>query len=157
MSEVREEMLDWFSTVTQITSRYSQGMLKTAFECTISRTLKQTGHISCELRTGNWGNTVHTGSYIDRGLEEHWLLWWVTISAATFVDGRVRVWCKHHGSDPGRGGDSHPTNLQQLRDALTSIRTKTCEECLRHLVGSMPQRISSEAIRISSSVQARRT
>ncbi len=35
------------------------------------------------------------------------------------------------------------TNLQQLRDAIMSIWTKISEECLQHLVESMPQRIKS--------------
>ncbi len=36
-----------------------------------------------------------------------------------------------------------PTNLQQLRDAIMSIRTKISEECLQHLVESTPQRIKA--------------
>ncbi len=34
--------------------------------------------------------------------------------------------------------DVQPTNLQQLRDAIMSIWTKISEECLQHLVESMP-------------------
>ncbi len=34
--------------------------------------------------------------------------------------------------------DVQTTNLQQLRDAIMSIWTKTSEECFRHLVESMP-------------------
>ncbi len=34
--------------------------------------------------------------------------------------------------------DVQPTNLQQLRDAIMSIWTKTSEECFQHLVESMP-------------------
>ncbi len=36
--------------------------------------------------------------------------------------------------------DVQPTNLQQLRDAVTSICTKISEECFQHLVESMPQK-----------------
>ncbi len=34
--------------------------------------------------------------------------------------------------------DVQPTNLQQLHDAIMSIRTKISEECFQHLVESMP-------------------
>ncbi len=37
--------------------------------------------------------------------------------------------------------DVQPTNLQQLCDAIMSIWTKISEECLQHLVESMPWRI----------------
>ncbi len=37
--------------------------------------------------------------------------------------------------------DVQPTNLQQLRDAIMSIRTKISEECFQHLVESMPWKI----------------
>ncbi len=36
-----------------------------------------------------------------------------------------------------------PTNLQQLRDAIMSIWTKTSEKCFQHLVESMPRRIKA--------------
>ncbi len=39
--------------------------------------------------------------------------------------------------------DVQPTNLQQLRDAIMSIRTKISEECFQHLVESMICRIIS--------------
>jgi len=39
--------------------------------------------------------------------------------------------------------DVQPTNLQQLRDAIMSIWTKTSEECFQHLVESMPRRIKA--------------
>ncbi len=39
--------------------------------------------------------------------------------------------------------DVQPTNLQQLRDAIMSIRTKISEECFQHLVESIPQRIKA--------------
>ncbi len=39
--------------------------------------------------------------------------------------------------------DVQPTNLQQLRDDIMSIWTKISEECLQHLVESMPQRIKA--------------
>ncbi len=47
----------------------------------------------------------------------------------------------------GGTGDSHhecaADNLQQLRNAIVSIWTKISEECLQHLVESMPWRIKS--------------
>ncbi len=39
--------------------------------------------------------------------------------------------------------DVQPTNLQQLCDAIISIWTKISEECLKHLVESVPQRIKT--------------
>ncbi len=39
--------------------------------------------------------------------------------------------------------DVQPTNLQQLRDAIMSIWTKTSEDSFPHLVESMPQRIKA--------------
>ncbi len=39
--------------------------------------------------------------------------------------------------------DVQPTNLQQLRDAIMSIRTKISEQCFQHLVESMPRRIKA--------------
>ncbi len=39
--------------------------------------------------------------------------------------------------------DVQSTNLQQLRDAIMSIWSKTSEECFRHLVESMPRRIKT--------------
>ncbi len=39
--------------------------------------------------------------------------------------------------------DVQPTNLQQLCDAIMSIWTKISEECLQHLVESMPRRIKT--------------
>ncbi len=39
--------------------------------------------------------------------------------------------------------DVQPTNLQQLRDAIMSIRTKISEECFQHLVEYMPQIIKA--------------
>ncbi len=39
--------------------------------------------------------------------------------------------------------DVQPTNLQQLRDAITSIWTKISEECFQHLDESMPQKIKA--------------
>ncbi len=50
------------ATVTQITSRYNQGMQNTISECTTRRNLKQmgyTGRLSCQLRTGNGEYNSH--------------------------------------------------------------------------------------------------
>ncbi len=41
------------------------------------------------------------------------------------------------------GLHSHQTNLQQLCDVIMSIWTKISEECLQHLVESMPRRIKA--------------
>lgn len=40
--------------------------------------------------------------------------------------------------------DVQPTNLQQLRDAITSVWTKLSEECLQYLVESMPRRTKAD-------------
>ncbi len=55
------------ATVTQIATRYNQGMLNTISERTTRRTMKQMGHSSrrphrvplCQLRTGNGGYNLH--------------------------------------------------------------------------------------------------
>ncbi len=55
------------ATITQITTRYNQGMLNTISEPTTHRTLKQMGYSSrrphrvplCQLRTGNGGYNSH--------------------------------------------------------------------------------------------------
>ncbi len=39
--------------------------------------------------------------------------------------------------------DVQPTNLQQLCDAIMSICTKISEECLQHLIESLPWRIKA--------------
>ncbi len=51
MSEVRGEWADWLemierATVTQITTRYNQGMQNNISECTTRRTLKQMSYSS---------------------------------------------------------------------------------------------------------------
>jgi len=42
-----------------------------------------------------------------------------------------------------RALDVHPTNLQQLQDAILSIWAKIFKECFQHLVESMPRRIKA--------------
>ncbi len=81
------------ATVTQITTRYNQGMQNTISERTTRRTLKQMGYssrrphrvplLSAETRKRF---TIHTGSpkLDNRRLEKRCLVWWVSISAATF-------------------------------------------------------------------------
>ncbi len=39
--------------------------------------------------------------------------------------------------------DVQVKNLQQLHDAIMSIWTKISEECIQHLVESMPRRIKA--------------
>ncbi len=99
---------DRMATVTQITTRYNQGMQNTISECTTHRTLKQMGcrrsHwvplLSAKNRKRrlqfaqahqnwtieNWKNVAWS--------DESWFLLWHS-------DGRVRIWRKEHESmDP---------------------------------------------------------
>ncbi len=79
------------ATVTQINTRYNQGMQNTISERTTHRTLKQMGYSS---------RRPHRVPLNTRSLEKRCLVWWVLISAAIFRC-RVRIWCKEHESmDP---------------------------------------------------------
>ncbi len=81
------------ATVTQITTRYNQGMQNTISECTTRRTLKQMGYSSRRphrvlLRSAKnrkTEDTIRTGltKLDNRRLEKHCLVWWVLISAET--------------------------------------------------------------------------
>ncbi len=82
------------TTVTQITARYNQGMQNTISECTTHRTLKQMGYNSrrphrvllLSAKNRKRRLRIHTGSpkLDNRRLEKRCLVWWVTISVATF-------------------------------------------------------------------------
>ncbi len=73
------------ATVTQITTRYNQGMQNTISERTTCRTLKQMGYSSRRphrvplLSVKNRKRRLQfTQAHLN------WLVWWVLISAATF-------------------------------------------------------------------------
>ncbi len=81
-------------TVTQITTRYNQGMQNTISERTTRRTLKQVGYSSRRphrvplLSAKNKKRRIQfTQAHLNRTTED-WkkrcLVWWVSISAATF-------------------------------------------------------------------------
>ncbi len=95
------------ATVTQITTRYNQDMQNTISEHVepwsrwAPAAEDHTGCCSCQIRTGNGGHNSHSSPKLDnRRLEKRCLVWWVSISAATFRC-RVRIWCEEHESmDP---------------------------------------------------------
>ncbi len=97
------------TTVTQITTRYNQGMQNTISEHTTHRTLKQMDSSSRRphrvplLSDKNSTRKIQftqTPKLDNSRLEKRCLVWWVSISAATFRC-RVRIWCKEHESmDP---------------------------------------------------------
>ncbi len=113
MSEVRGEWADWLeidrkATVTQITTRYNQGMQNTSLNAHTSiepwsrwatAAEDHTGCRSCQLRTGNGGYNSHRNWTIENWKnvawsEEFWFL-------LRHSDGRVRIWRKVHESmDP---------------------------------------------------------
>jgi len=83
------------ATVSQITSRYNQGMQNTIFEFLNAQHVEpwsrwataaedHTGCRSCQLKTGNGGYNSHRLTRVDRRLEKRCLVCWVLISAATF-------------------------------------------------------------------------
>ncbi len=90
-------------TVTQITTRYNQGMQNSISEPSTHQTLKQ---MDCSSRRPHWVLLLSAKNRKRRlqftqgtKLDNRSLVWWVSISAAT--DGRVRIWHKEHESmDP---------------------------------------------------------
>ncbi len=114
MSEVRGEWADWLemieATVTQITTRYNQGMQNTISERTTHRTLKQMGYSS---RRTHWV-TLLSAKNRKRKLQfahaqQNWTIEdWKNVAwsdESWFLlrhsDGRVRIWRKEHESmDP---------------------------------------------------------
>ncbi len=221
------------ATVTQITTRYNQGMQNTISECTTRRTLKQMGYSSrrphrvLPLSAKNRKQRLQfTQAHKNWTLEDCKNIAWSdesrillrhssslcqiltlpSVSMDPFClvsmvqDGRggVMVWgifswhtlpldllstnwasfkrhrqpeycCSNHlklvswtlqfhftqmastviRSQSNRAPfgcgiiDVHPTNLQQLRDAIMSILTKISEECFQYLVESTPQIIKA--------------
>ncbi len=107
-AEVRGEWADWLEMmVTQITTRYNQGMQNTISEHTTHRTLKQMDSssrrphrvplLSAKNRTRriqftqdhqNW--TIEDWKNVTWSDESRFLL--------RHSDGRVRIWCKEHKS-----------------------------------------------------------
>ncbi len=98
------------ATVTQITTRYNQGMQNTISECTTHRTLKQMGsgrkrpHREPLLSAKNrkW-RLQFTQSYQNWTIEDWKNFAWSDESRFLLQhsDGRVRIWCKEHESmDP---------------------------------------------------------
>ncbi len=130
------------ATVTQITTRYNQGMQNTISERTTRRTLKQMGYSSRRphrVPLLSAKNRKRRLQFISDWFLEHdnefTLLKWPPQSPDLnpiehlwdVVEREIRIM------------DVQPTNLQQLCDAIMSIS----EECLQHLVESMPRRIKA--------------
>ncbi len=94
--DVRGEWADWLvrddrkATVTQITTRYNQGMLNTISEHTTHRTLKQMGYssrrphgvplLSAKNRKRRLQSAKGSPKLNNRRLEKCCLVWWVSIS-----------------------------------------------------------------------------
>ncbi len=93
------------TTVTQISTRYNQGMQNTISEHTTHRTQKQMGHSSrrphrvplmpAKNRKRRLQFTQISPKLDNRRLEKCCLVWWVSISAVTFRC-RVRIRRKEH-------------------------------------------------------------
>ncbi len=159
------------TTVTQITTRYNQGMKNTISEHTTRRTLKQMGSSSRRP------HQCHGHS-----LPEY--CWWpctslydYSVPSSDATSSRIMHrhkaqiisdWFLEHDNEftllkqPPQSPDLNPiehlwdvvereihimdvqtTNLQQLCDAIMSIWKKISEECFQHLVESMPRRIKA--------------
>ncbi len=104
MSEVRGEWADWLEmkekqddrkeTVTQITTRYNQGMQNTISKHTTRRTLKQMGYssrrphrvplLSDKNRTRRLQFTQAHHDWTIEDWKKRCLVWWVSIFAVTF-------------------------------------------------------------------------
>ncbi len=93
------------ATVTQITTRYNQGMQNTISECTTSRTLKQMGYSSRRphrVLLLSAKNRIRRLQFTQA--HQHWTIedWknvaWSDESGFMLrhLDGRVRIWCKEH-------------------------------------------------------------
>ncbi len=111
MSEVRGEWSDWLeTTVTQITTRYNQGMKNTISEHTTRRTLKQMGYSSRRphrvllLSAKNRKRRIQfTQAHQNWTIEDCKNVAWSDESRFLLrhSDGRVRIWRKEHESmDP---------------------------------------------------------
>ncbi len=128
------------ATITQITTRYNQGMQNTISERTTRRTLKQMGYSSRRP------HRVPLLSAKNRKLRQQF--------AQAHQNWTIEDWKNVAWSDESRfllrHSDGSATaylsivaNLQQLRDAIMSIWTKISEECFQHLVESMPRIIKA--------------
>ncbi len=96
---------DRIATVTQITTRYNQGMQNTISECTTHRTLKQMGYSSRRphrvtlLSAKNRKRRLQFAQAHQNWTIEDWknVAW---SDESRFLlrhsDGRVRIWCKEH-------------------------------------------------------------
>ncbi len=114
MSEVRGEWADWLdnlkATVTQITTRYNQGMQNTISEHTTRRTLKQMGNSSRRphreplLSAKNRKRRLQFLQAHQNWTIDDWKNFaWSDVSQFMLQhsDGRVRIWHKEHESmDP---------------------------------------------------------
>ncbi len=103
------------ATLTQITTRYIQGMQNTISERTTRRTLKQMGYssrrpdrvplLSAKNRKRRLQFAQGHQNWTVEDWKKRWMVWCVSSSAVT--DGRVRIWCKEHKSmDPSCLNDS---------------------------------------------------
>ncbi len=145
------------ATITQITTRYNQGIQNTISECTTHRTLKQMGSssrrphrvplLSMYPSSDDYfqqdNASCHKAQIISDWFLEHdnefTLLKWPPQSPDLnliehlwdVVEREIYIM------------DVQSTNLQQLCDAIMSIWTKISEDCLQHLVESMPRRIKA--------------
>ncbi len=93
------------ATVTQITTRYNQGMQNTISECTTRRTLKQMGYSSRRplrvplLSAKNRKRRIQFAQAHQNWTIEDWKnVAWSDESRflLRYSDGRVRIWCKEH-------------------------------------------------------------
>ncbi len=147
--KVRGEWADWLEmierTVTQITTRYNQGMQNTISERTTRRTLKQKTKLGASDGYFQQDNApCHTAQIISDWFLEHGneftLIKWPPQSPDLnpiehlwdVVEREIHIM------------DVQLKNLQRLRDAIMSIWTKISEECFQHLVESMPRRRQNE-------------
>ncbi len=109
MSEVRGEWADWLEMIerqiTQITTRYNQGMQNTISEHTTRRTLKQMGYSSRRphcvslLSAKNRKQRLQFAQAHQNWTIEDWkIVAWSDESRFLLrhSDGRVRIWRKEH-------------------------------------------------------------
>ncbi len=106
------------TTVTQITTRYNQGMQNTISEHTTRRTLKQTGSSSrrthrvplLSAKNRKW-RIQFTQTHQNWTIEDWINVAWSAESRYLLQcsDGRVRIWCKEHESM------DHPALSQRFR------------------------------------------
>ncbi len=157
------------ATVTQITTRYNQGMQNTISERTSTpQTLKQMGSSSRRPhRVPFLYCCWPCPSLYDYSVPIFWC-YFQQDNAPCHQAQIILEWFLEHDNEftllkcPPQSPDLNPiehlcdvvereihimdvqpTNLQQLRDAIMSIWTKISEECFQHLVESMPRIIKA--------------